>query len=98
MREACQRFKRIDRNPSDDLRPLLALPIEQELIGIAEVFIALQEARHEADYDLAATFNRTDVLYKVAQAHSAFASWKAVRSRPNATVFLTALLLQRQWR
>ena len=96
MREVCQRFRRF--KPSDALAPLITLPLEADLVAVVEAFIALKEARHQADYDVAATYNRIDVLQKLAQARSAFSSWRAVRSRPNATVFLAALLLQRQWR
>jgi hypothetical protein len=96
MREVCQRFG--NPNPPNDLKALLSLPVEADLIAVAEAFIALQDARHDADYDLSLTFNRIDVLQKIAQARSAFSSWQAIRDRPNATVFLAALLLQRHWR
>src|SRR5579864_1275904 len=88
MRNVCQRFSRLQ--PSDTLAPLLILPIEPELVSVAEAFVALQQARHEADYDFAATFNRIDVLQRVQRARTAVASWHAIRSNPNATVFLAA--------
>jgi hypothetical protein len=96
MREVCQEFKK--PNLPDNLRALLDLPVETDLMAVANAFVALQNARHEADYDLSATFNRIEVLQKIAQVHSAFFSWQAVRGRPNATVFLAALLLRRHWR
>ena len=96
MKEVCQQFSR--RHLPAALAPLLTSPIEADLVAVAEAFVALQEARHEADYDFTATFNRIDVLQKVQRARAAVASWQAVRSKPNATVFLAALLLQRQWR
>jgi hypothetical protein len=96
MREVCQQFRRV--RPSDALAPLLTFPIEPDLVAVAEAFVALQEARHEADYDFTATFNRIDVLQRVQRARAAVASWEAIRSNPNATVFLAALLLGKQWR
>jgi hypothetical protein len=96
MREVCQQFGR--PRPSNALAPLLTFPIESDLVAVAETFVALQEARQEADYDFTATFNRIDVLQQVQRTRAAFVSWRAVRSRPNATVFLTALLFGRQWR
>ncbi len=93
MRNVCRRFSRLQ--PSDALAPLLTLPIDAELVSVAEAFVALQEARHEADYDFTTTFNKIDVLQRVQYARAAVANWRAIRSSPNATVFLVALLLQR---
>jgi|SRR5665213_352194 len=96
MKEVCQQFSK--SSPAMILRPLLALPIEADLVAVASAFVALQEARHDADYNVTTTFNRIVVLQMVQRARAAFASWQAVRSNPNAVVFLIALLLQRQWR
>jgi hypothetical protein len=96
MKDVCQQFGR--RQPQAALIPLLSNPIEPNLVAVAAAFVALQEARHEADYDFSVALNRVDVLQKIQRAESAAVSWKAVRSTPNATVFLAALLLQRLWR
>jgi hypothetical protein len=96
MKDACRQFR--TPNPPDSIKSVLALPLERDLILVASAFIALQEARHEADYDLGMTFNRIDVLQNVQRARTAFASWQAVRARPNAAVFLAALILQNQWK
>lgn len=76
----------------------MALPIEPELLRVAKRFNQLQESRHEADYDTTAVLTRTEALQRVDAAEDAFAAWQAIRSVPNATVFLAALMLQRQWR
>jgi hypothetical protein len=76
---------------------LLTLPFDPALVGVLRSFVDLQEARHEADYDLARQWRRFDVLKYVQAAGDAFDNWQKVRNTPNATVFLTALLLQRQW-
>jgi hypothetical protein len=96
MKEVCQQFGR--RQPHAALLPLLSNPIEPGLVAVAATFVALQEARHEADYDFSVTLNRVDVLQKIQRAQSAALGWRAIRSTPNTTVFLAALLLQRQWR
>jgi hypothetical protein len=95
MKKVCQQFA--SGQPDRTLLPPLSEPIEADLISVAKAFVALQQARHEADYNFAAILNRVDVREKIDQAGRA-ASWRAVRSQPNATVFLTALLLHRQWR
>lgn len=65
---------------------------------MASAFVELQEARFAADYDVADTFAKLDVLEKIDLVEQAFAAWRAVRQHPNANVFLAALLLNRQWR
>jgi hypothetical protein len=60
--------------------------------------VELQDARHDADYNLSASFDRVDVLQKVRLVREAFGAWRQVRSSPNAAVFLAAMLLQARWR
>jgi hypothetical protein len=38
------------------------------------------------------------VLSAIDLVDQAFAAWKTVKDKPNANVFLAALLLNRQWR
>lgn len=88
MRNACEQFTR----PSLIFSHLLASPVETELQLVAEVFVELQLRRHMADYDLAETFDRMKVLALIGRAKSAVSAWSKVRDRPNANVFLAALL------
>ena len=96
MKEVCKQFR--GASTVDSTRPLLALPIEQHLRDVATAFVSLQEARHDADYDIAITFNRFDVLQQIDMARRAFTAWHVIRKQPNAAVFLAALLLQRHWK
>jgi hypothetical protein len=64
---------------------------------VIQAFVALQEARNEADYDVGKQWNRFDVLTYVRVTRRAFSDWATIRSVPNATVFLAALLLQKHW-
>lgn len=73
-------------------------PLEPELARVAGAFVELQEARHAADYDVADVFTRFDVLEKIAVVEQAFAAWRTVKRRPNAKVFVAALLFERHWR
>lgn len=68
-------------------------PVPADLIKVARIFVALQEARHGADYDLSSSINKLDALALLQEAEDAFASWKIVRNKPYANVFLSALLL-----
>lgn len=96
MHRVCRQFAA--GSPSQGAAQTIRGPLEAELKRVAEIFVELQVARHEADYDLAVSFNRVDALQKVELAREGFAVWKQIRDRPNATVFLAALLFQRQWR
>jgi hypothetical protein len=83
--------------PTRALLPLLTLPLEPALVTVLQAFVELQEARHQADYDPTMTWNRLGAASHVATARNAFASWQTIRRTPNAVVFATALLLQKQW-
>lgn len=69
-----------------------ALPLA--LIRVAEAFVDLQQARHEADYDLGRRFTRQETLDLVVQAQNAFTNWQRIRGTIQADTFLVALLAQ----
>jgi len=83
--------------PPAATRKLISLPLDPRLLSVIKAFIELCDARNEADYDLAKQWDRLDVLDQVQKSRQAFADWQAVRSSPNATVFVIALLLQKHW-
>jgi uncharacterized protein (UPF0332 family) len=95
MKRICQHFA--GGGLPEPMRSLVVPPLEPRLISVAKAFVHLQEQRHTADYDVNRQFDRVTVLDLVDSVQAAFADWAAVRSTPNAAVFLTALLLNRQW-
>jgi uncharacterized protein (UPF0332 family) len=98
MKTVCNGFAsgQVD-NLRRSTRQLVKAPIEPGIASVAACFIELYDARHAADYDLALSYTRLDASQKVALAERAFDQWHNVRTEPNAAVFLTALLLQKQW-
>jgi hypothetical protein len=96
MQEVCRQFAA--GSPNALAAQLLNEPLQRQLRQVASAFAELQDARHDADYNLATTFTRIDVLQKVDLTEQAFAAWRTVRADSNASVFLAALLLQHQWR
>jgi len=84
-------------NPPAATRRLITLPLDPKLLNVVQSFITLQEARHEADYEMDKQWNRLDVIEQVETARDAFSDWAAVRSDETATVFVVALLLQKNW-
>lgn len=103
MRNVCKAFIEGNAGPPGNRRipqatqTLLTLPLEQDLVRVLDAFVGLQEARHQADYDLGRNWNRLDALNQVQTAQDAFRSWAIVHAAPNAAVFAAALLLQRHW-
>ena len=102
MREVCSAFVEGNAKPGGKRIPpatkaLLTLPLDPRLVQVLEAFVDLQEARHEADYDLTKVWNRLDTVNHVQTARQAFHNWAGVRKTPNAAVFAAALLLQRYW-
>jgi hypothetical protein len=94
MKRACEQFA---KPSAGTVANLIDIPLEDELTRVAAAFIDLQQARHAADYDLSRTFDRVGVLRTIDRAQKAISDWKLVRKRPNANVFLAALLLQGRW-
>lgn len=74
-------------------RGLNGTVIQPELRSVAEAFVELQQARHEADYDPFRSFTRSETLDLVEQAEQAFEDWAAVKGTIQADTFLVSLLL-----
>ena len=66
--------------------------LDEDLINVASSFVDLQEARHDADYNLDKNFFRHQVLEIVNMTERAFHSWDKVRHTLEAKIFLIGLL------
>jgi uncharacterized protein (UPF0332 family) len=67
--------------------------ITQQLKDIADAFVRLQEARHEADYNRGRDFTRREALDAVDSAQKAVQDWEATKGTIPADAFLVALLV-----
>jgi hypothetical protein len=74
------------------LAPTLAAPVSTDLQTVALAFIRLQEARHDADYDLNRAWNRFTVQQHPVIAKRAFAAWARLKKSHEANVFAIALI------
>lgn len=102
MRDVCSGFVAGNANRASNRIPpatkaLLTLPLDSGLVQVLQAFVDLQEARHQADYDLAKIWNRLDAVNHVQTARQAFSDWEQIRRTPNASTFMAALLLQKYW-
>ena len=68
--------------------------VSAELTRVAQSFIILQQARHDADYNLEKPLDRDDAIELVDQANSAFASWEMTCDSDVAKEFLFSLLFK----
>jgi len=55
-------------------------PIIDKLKSIAGTFVDLQQARHEADYNLRISFTRSEAGTLVELAEKAFSDWNGIRN------------------
>ena len=68
-----------------------------DLKSVANAFVRLQQARHEADYDLSRTFRKQEALAFVKLARQAFEAWERVRRTDDARVYLACFHLWKRW-
>jgi hypothetical protein len=73
------------------------MPMPQPIRNVASAFVDLQDARHDADYNLAKVFARREALAHIARAKQAFADWEAVRGEDLARIYLGCFLLWDKW-
>lgn len=66
--------------------------VSAHLYRVVDTFINLQDQRIRADYSTGEDWDRTDTLHLIAEAESAFESWKAVRNESEAQAFLVSML------
>lgn len=71
--------------------------ISPDLQDVAAAFVELQEARHEADYNIDRSFTRFEATNLVARVSQAFATWQTIRTDPVTRTYLAALLLWKKW-
>ena len=95
MKDVSQQFGR--NQVSDKFLPALnGMTLQPELISVAKTFVDLQQARHEADYDVSRDFPKQDCLDLVGRVEKAFSGWRQVRGSLQSEVFLVAMLAQKQ--
>lgn len=97
MKTVAAGFARNDVSPKI-VGGLNGQPIQPELANVAGAFVDLQQARHEADYDLSRRFTRQETVDLVEQAEEAFRDWEVVRKSDQAVTFLVGLLAQQNIR
>jgi hypothetical protein len=91
MRATCESFAggTLKLGARKGLPPSFAVPTE--IMDIADTFVALQEKRHSADYDLTERFSRSEVLADVREVKAAIKRFNNLSSSNEKKFFLACL-------
>jgi hypothetical protein len=92
MKAVCHDYTKLTPNSAGQLLSATGQLVPQELQDIASAFVALQEARHQADYNTAAAVTHAQADIDVVSAEDAFTDWGVVQADPAAATFLAELL------
>lgn len=71
--------------------------VPAQLRDVAQAFVDLQQARHDADYNLAMSLTRSEARDLVDRTEQAFQDWHSVREHELARLYLMCLLLHDRW-
>jgi hypothetical protein len=83
MKTACSMFAASGKKPAIITTVYPTLVISPELSSVAKAFVALQKARHDADYATHRHWTRLMTLSEVERAEQAFSDWEKVRPSSN---------------
>lgn len=81
MAQACRTFISTGPLPAVLQQNCPNLTRPPRLIAVAQAFVDLQKARHDADYATHLAWTRTMAITEVERAEQAFADWEAIRPR-----------------
>jgi len=77
---------------------LNGLELQPQLMNVAASFVDLQQARHEADYDVSRRFTKQETIDLVELSKQAFEDWQMIRNTYQSDTFLIGLLAQQNMR
>jgi hypothetical protein len=95
MKRICSEFASPTLNKP--LKDLLDTGVSQDMQTVAVNFIRLQEARHNADYDLDYQLSWGQARDFVESAVSAIGAWERTEYSEERTIFSLSLLLWKNW-
>lgn len=93
LKEACEHVVNVRVRNVPPKLSLASVQVSNDLHAVAFAFTALQQARHNADYNTVMRFSRVEVAGLVATAENTFLAWQRIRGGAEADAFLALLLL-----
>jgi len=92
MRKVCQEYATATEEEGEQFRlKITGILIPKGLFNIASTFVALQEARIQADYNLLDSLSNADAHLNVERAEAAFEDWQRVETQAVTNGFLSEL-------
>jgi hypothetical protein len=98
MAEACERLLKLKAKPAAMATFLGGAAFPPDLEVVAEAFVQMQQARHEADYDLVRRFTKTEAQDLVQLADAAIHAFGRVSDDPYCVLLFVAFLDPKQIR
>jgi uncharacterized protein (UPF0332 family) len=95
MKRVCGRF--LSTKLDQPLLDLIGGTASTDLRNVAQSFITLQEARHDADYNLGFTLGSEEAQKLIILALVAMNSWDRISSSAEANIFILSLLMWKNW-
>ncbi|MCI0461697.1 MAG: hypothetical protein L0Z62_32500 [Gemmataceae bacterium] len=92
MKVVCQDYVKLIPNAAGELVTAAGEVVPKGIQDIASGFVALQQARYQADYDTAVVITQAQADIDVRKAEAAFTEWGTVHADPAAATFLAELL------
>lgn len=92
MKQVCQEYAKLSAGPSGEYTMSTGDIIPSKLRDVTAAFVALQELRHKADYDVGTAITHLQAETELIRAETAFLDWSTVRTDPAAANFLMELL------
>jgi hypothetical protein len=95
MKRVCGRFlaTKLDK----PLLDLIGEAASADLRNVAQTFITLQEARHNADYNLGYSLGSDEAQQLILLALVAMDSWDRITTTAEANIFILSLLMWKNW-
>lgn len=90
MGAACRTFASRGDMPAIIRSVYGAHAVPADLIQVAQAFVDLQKARHDADYGTTRYWTRTEAVTEIERADQAFEAWSRIRPRTGAAGQLPA--------
>jgi hypothetical protein len=95
MKEICGRF--VKQSLDQPLHDLIGGSASQKLQIVCRNFIALQEARNSADYDLSYRIDWNQTVECIDRSTDAIRAWVQIKDTEEANVFILSLLMFKNW-
>jgi hypothetical protein len=91
MKLVCQEYVKLKPDSTGKYTLPSGHDVPAEIVNLASTFVALQEARHQADYNTGTPVTHLQAETEVGRVEQSFADWHLVQAHPATDTFLAEL-------